>query len=45
MDINTILTAGYLLVAVYGQPQGAREIVRYAGVQALHADGAATLRI
>ena len=45
MDINTILTAGYLLVAVYGQPEGSREIVRYAGVQTLHADGSATLRI
>ena len=46
MDINSILYAGYLTVAAFGQTvPGTREIVRYAGVQTIHADGVTTLRI
>ena len=46
MDLNSILYAGYLTVAAFGQTvPGTREVVRYAGMQAIHADGNLSLRI
>ncbi|MBQ0033435.1 MAG: alpha-galactosidase, partial [bacterium] len=46
MDLNSILYAGYLTVAVFGQTiPGSREVVRQAGLQAIHADGNLSLRI
>ena len=44
MDIFSWLVSGYL---AFGQliPQEQREIVKYGGLQAIHADGAVTLRL
>ena len=44
MDVFSWLVSGYL---AFGQliPQGQQEIVKYGGLQAIHADGAVTLRL
>ena len=44
MDLFDVILSSYL---AFGQliPQGQQEIVKYGGVQAIHADGSVTLRL
>ena len=46
MDLTTILYAGYLAVAAFGQPlEKSRGVSTYGAVQAIHADGTLSLRL